>query len=107
MVVACARAVKLRGEPWIGVRASEEPARANARRSIVLERHVGAGTALTREDLDFKRPGTGIAPFEVERVVGMCLRHDRPRGTVLSYEDLVEESVTSSGRDRRRSTSAR
>ncbi len=90
MVAACDRAVTLRGEEWIGLRPSEEPARANARRSIVLERNVDAGAVLTREDLGFKRPGTGISPFEEERVIGMRLRHDRPRGAVLADEDLVE-----------------
>jgi len=89
MVAACDRAVALRGEPWIGIRPSEEPARANARRSIVLERDVSAGAVLTHEDLGFKRPGTGVEPFEEDRVVGMRLRRDRPRGTILSYEDLL------------------
>jgi len=93
MVAACERAGVLRGEPSIGVRASEAPARANARRSIVLERDVRAGTALAAEDLGFKRPGTGIPPFEVERVVGMRVRGDLPRGAILSYEDLMESAA--------------
>jgi sialic acid synthase SpsE len=88
MVAACDRAAVLRGEDWIGVRASEEPARANARRSIVLERDVEAGAVLDVADLGFKRPGTGLAPFEADRVVGRRLREARSRGAVLTAEDL-------------------
>ena len=95
MVAACDRAALLRGEPSIGVRASEAPARANARRSIVLERDVNAGTTLALQDLGFKRPGTGIPPFEVDRVVGMRVRSDLRRGTILSYQDLLESAASS------------
>ncbi|MDP2712949.1 MAG: N-acetylneuraminate synthase family protein [Solirubrobacteraceae bacterium] len=88
MVDACERAAVLRGEEWIGVRDSERPARAGARRSLVLERDVAAGVPLTAGDLGVKRPGTGIAPAELERVIGATLRAARPRGTVLSADDL-------------------
>ena len=88
MVTACDRAAVLRGEAWIGVRASEEPAKANARRSIVLERDKVAGSLLELADLGFKRPGTGIPPFEAGAVLGQRLGADRPRGAILSYADL-------------------
>jgi N,N'-diacetyllegionaminate synthase len=89
MVAACDRASVLRGEDWIGVRESERPARANARRSIVLERDVEAGATLTEADLGFKRPGTGIAPSELATVLGRSLRGARPRGSLLTPEDLA------------------
>jgi sialic acid synthase SpsE len=89
MVAACDRASILRGEEWIGVRPSEQPARANARRSIVLERDVAAGATLTADDLGFKRPGTGIAPSELASVLGRSLREARPRGSLLTREDLA------------------
>jgi sialic acid synthase SpsE len=88
MVRACERAAVLLGDDWIGVRPSEEPARANARRSIVLERDVAAGARLAADDLGFKRPGTGIPPFEADRVLGERVRCDLPRGTVLT-DDLL------------------
>jgi N,N'-diacetyllegionaminate synthase len=88
MVAACDRASVLLGEDWIGVRPSEEPARAGARRSVVLERDVAAGVPLTTEDLGFKRPGTGLAPGEADALVGRALRADSTRGTVLTAEDL-------------------
>jgi sialic acid synthase SpsE len=88
MVAACDRASVLRGSSWIGVRESEKPARMSARRSIVLERDVAGGSVIEPADLGFKRPGTGIPPFEADRVVGRRLTADRPRGSILSLDDL-------------------
>ena len=79
-------------EAAIGVRESELPARANARRSIVLERDVAPGPALTADDLGYKRPGTGIPPYEADAVVGATLRADRPRGTILDWDDLEQRA---------------
>jgi sialic acid synthase SpsE len=88
MVRACTRASVLRGRSWIGVRESERPARANARRSVVLARAVAAGQELQRNDLGFRRPGTGIPPFEVDRMIGRRARRDLVEGTVLSESDV-------------------
>jgi N,N'-diacetyllegionaminate synthase len=93
MVAAGERGARLRGSERIGVRDSERAARANARRSIVLERDVAAGAALTAADLGFKRPGTGIPPFELDRVLGRIARRDLPRGSLLADEDLGETSA--------------
>jgi sialic acid synthase SpsE len=88
MVQACSRASVLRGSGWIGVRDSERPARENARRSVVLARAVAAGQELRRQDLGFRRPGTGIPPFEIDRVLGRRARRDLEEGIVLSESDV-------------------
>jgi sialic acid synthase SpsE len=88
MVAACDRGAALRGEAWIGVRPSEEPARASARRSIVLERDVEPGAELAAADLGYKRPGSGIPPFEADQVIGRHLRDGGSRGKILAPEDL-------------------
>jgi N,N'-diacetyllegionaminate synthase len=88
LVEAARRGALLRGESWIGVRDSERPARENARRSIVLERDVDAGAPLAPGDLGYKRPGTGIPPFESAAVVGRRLRDGGRRGLVLTYDHL-------------------
>ena len=88
MVSACERTHLLMGDEWIGVRESERPARANARRSIVLERDVEAGAELSLEDLGFKRPGTGLPPALAPELVGRRMRVSRPRGAVLEAGDL-------------------
>ena len=82
------RATVLRGNASIGVRDSEQPARANARRSVVLERDVTAGTTLTEEDLGYKRPAGGLAQFQADEVLGKTVGADLPRGHVLSLEDV-------------------
>ena len=64
------------------------PARENARRSLVLARAVPAGNQLRSEDLGFRRPGTGIPPFEVDQMVGRRARRDLVEGTVLSESDV-------------------
>ena len=89
MVDACRRAALLRGSDWIGVRDSEIPARENARRSIVFGRDMKAGERVRSEDLEFKRPGTGMAPSHFEKVVGRRLSRDVPR------EGLVDEDTLS------------
>jgi sialic acid synthase SpsE len=89
MVRACDRGSVLRGSDWIGVRDSERPARANARRSIVLERDVAEGEQLSASDVGFKRPGTGIPPFEIERVIGRRAARNLARGAVLGEDDLA------------------
>jgi len=47
--------------------------RAVARRSLVAARALPAGHRLARADVAVKRPGTGIPPSELERVVGRTL----------------------------------
>ncbi|MGD1956831.1 MAG: SAF domain-containing protein [Sphingomonadales bacterium] len=43
------------------------------RRSVVYRKSLAQGTVLSREDVMFKRPGTGIAPTEVDTIVGKTL----------------------------------
>ena len=89
MVEACKRGATLRGAGHIGVRDSELPARKLARRSIVLEKSLGAGHQLTREDLGFKRPGTGLAPEFSDQIIGRRLQAGLERGTILEWDMLI------------------
>ena len=58
------------GQEIIDCLPSEEQARKNARRSIVLAHSVEEGEILREQDLTFKRPGIGISPSEFENVLG-------------------------------------
>jgi sialic acid synthase SpsE len=89
LVVACERGAQLRGDPWIGVRESELPAREGARRSVVLLRDVPEGTVLTPGDLGFKRPGGGLPPSAVDQVVGRRTARALARGHAISVDDLA------------------
>lgn len=60
----------------------------NFRRSIVAARPITAGQVIAREDIDFKRPGTGIEPGEWERVVGRKALNDVEADALLAPEDF-------------------
>ena len=66
----------------------EEPARANARRSLVTARALRAGQKLTPPDLTWKRPAHGISPRNYDEVLAMRARRDLPEDTVLAWADL-------------------
>lgn len=57
-----------------------------ARKSIVSARHITKGAWVTKEMLTCKRPGTGIAPKELESIVGLRARQDIPEDTTLTWE---------------------
>lgn len=68
---------------------TEAAARANARRSIVVERALPKGATVTESDLTCKRPGTGISPVHWDDVVGRRTAVDLPVDHVLSWSDLA------------------
>ena len=74
--------------PGAEIMESEVPARTYARRSIVAARKLKAGTVLTMDDVDFKRPGTGISPKNVRDVVGKTLLRDLNEDDLIQYQDL-------------------
>jgi N,N'-diacetyllegionaminate synthase len=57
-----------------------------ARRSIVAATAIPAGTVITREMLTTKRPGYGIRPKEMDRVVGRAARVDIAADAVMTWE---------------------
>lgn len=50
--------------------AEEEPARQNARRSLVAARQIPAGKLIDHDDLTFKRPAHGISPRNIDELLG-------------------------------------
>jgi len=59
-----------------------------ARKSVVAERDIAAGEALTRENVAIKRPGDGIQPRDLETVMGRSVAVDIKSGDVVTWEDL-------------------
>lgn len=59
------------------------------RRSIVAGRDLPAGHVVTLADLDFRRPGTGIAPNAAARLVGRELTRNLLADELLSENDLA------------------
>lgn len=70
-------------------RESEIAVRDLVRRSIVTARNLPAGTLIGSADLSLLRPGTGLAPREMAKVIGRRTRESIPEGTLLSWDDLV------------------
>jgi N-acetylneuraminate synthase len=57
-----------------------------ARRSVVSQIDIPSGATITAEMLAIKRPGTGIPPRDVTRVIGRTARVTIPADTVLEWE---------------------
>jgi N,N'-diacetyllegionaminate synthase len=72
--------------------ASELPVRDLVRRSIVVNRSLGRGERVAREDVVFLRPGTGIPPSDLNRVLGMTLTRSKRQGEMLRWDDLDRDA---------------
>lgn len=58
------------------------------RRSLYAVVDIAAGEPLTPHNVRAIRPGMGLAPKFYETVLGMCAKHDIPRGTALRWDLL-------------------
>lgn len=54
----------------------EEPARLNARRSLVFTKNMKRGEKIKPNDLTFKRPAHGISPKHYDEIIGKTLGRD-------------------------------
>jgi pseudaminic acid synthase len=59
------------------------------RRSIYVVRDIGAGEPFTDKNVRIIRPGYGLAPREMPKVLGRKTRHALSRGTALTW-DVIE-----------------
>jgi N,N'-diacetyllegionaminate synthase len=69
--------------------ASETDTAAAARKSLVAARDIAAGTVLSEEMIAVKRPGTGIPPSMLERVLNRRLCRDVVKDSLLTLDDLA------------------
>jgi N-acetylneuraminate synthase/N,N'-diacetyllegionaminate synthase len=67
---------------------SESKNKIIARKSILLNKDLVAGTIIKKEDLEIKRPGNGISPMKINEVIGKELKTDKPNETILQWGDL-------------------
>ncbi|MCA9438023.1 MAG: N-acetylneuraminate synthase family protein, partial [Candidatus Omnitrophica bacterium] len=63
-----------------------------ARRSIVTARAIPAGELISGDDLIMKRPGTGIPPTDLDKVIGARTSVTLEEDTILQWEHLSLES---------------
>jgi N,N'-diacetyllegionaminate synthase len=59
-----------------------------ARRSVVAASDIPAGSTIAREQLAIKRPGYGVAPKQIDSLVGRVARVDIEADEVITWEKL-------------------
>ena len=77
---------KILGEGKKEIQESEIPVRLSARRSLVARVDIPAGTLLEPTMLACKRPGTGIPPNELDRVLGKSSKVAISAEQILTWE---------------------
>jgi len=60
-----------------------------ARRSLVTVKAIRKGQVITRDLLAVKRPGCGIAPGDLEKVIGLRVKRAIPADHVITWQDIV------------------
>jgi sialic acid synthase SpsE len=89
MVRGIRRVSAMLGDGVKAPRPEERDAARVARRSIVAAVDIPAGATVQASMLACRRPATGIAPREWERVLGSAARSAITAGTVLQWEHLA------------------
>jgi N,N'-diacetyllegionaminate synthase len=68
---------------------SETAIRDIVRKSVITARNIRKGEIITRDMLVIKRPGIGISPAEIEKIIGKKTRKDISADEILRW-DMVE-----------------
>ncbi|MDD2177167.1 N-acetylneuraminate synthase family protein [Acidovorax sp. D2M1] len=91
MIRGIRRVTAMRGDGVKVPRSEELDAARVARRSVVALQDIAAGEPLCADMLGCRRPAIGIAPSDLDSLVGRQLRHAVTGGTVLNWSDLTPE----------------
>jgi len=70
---------------------SELPNKPHMQKSLVARRAIRAGSLITAEDLACKRPGFGLPPAWLDRLVGQRAAQDIPAETLLTLASIAWE----------------
>ena len=89
MVDCCIRTQIAMGSKERVVREAEQEQMKKMRRSVIVTRDMKAGEVLRLEDLDAKRPGTGIPADRIETLVGKTLMVDKEADTLLEETEII------------------
>lgn len=68
---------------------TELVAKKNARRSLVSSKEIGRGTPIRKDDLIPKRPGTGISPGDLEKLVGRVAAVNIGEDEIIKWEMVI------------------
>ncbi|CAM2760966.1 N-acetylneuraminate synthase family protein [Hathewaya histolytica] len=64
----------------------ESSSRKQARRSLIAKQEIKKDEVITKEMITFKRPGTGISPVDLERVLGRKAKVNIEEDTILTWD---------------------
>ncbi|KYN77504.1 acetylneuraminic acid synthetase [Clostridium sporogenes] len=64
----------------------ESSSRKQARRSIIAKYDIKKGEVVTKDMVTFKRPGTGISPIELDRILGRKAKVNIEEDTILTWD---------------------
>ena len=87
-VTLARRARSMLGPQAVIVQSIEQDVRHVSRQSVTTTCDLSAGHALQREDLTLKRPGAGLPPSLLDRLIGVPLRRNVAADTPLTADDV-------------------
>jgi len=70
--------------------ADEKETKKAARRSLVARTNIPAGTVITEDMLDIKRPGTGLEPKLINLVIGKKAKKNIAFGEIITHSRLIQ-----------------
>jgi len=76
---------KMLGRVSYGPQTNEEKFNKNFRRSLFAVEDIRKGGKFTRENVRSIRPGYGLPPKELDKILGKTAKGDISRGTPLSW----------------------
>lgn len=88
MIDACRNVAVALGSKERIVSTKEQEMLIKMRRSVVAKRDLAAGTVLSISDFDYKRPAEGIAPSDVNMLVGKKINKDIKADYLIRKEDV-------------------
>ena len=90
LVRACNRGATMRGNTNTEFAESELDARKNARRSLVTNRAIMAGTTFELDLVSAKRPGIGMEPWKAESLIGKHFVRNMNQDEIIFDSDLEQ-----------------
>ena len=68
---------------------SEEKIKKIVRKSLVAKRNISKGTKITEDVIGIKRPGAGISPMDIKKILGKKAKIDIEKDEILQF-NMVE-----------------
>ena len=90
LVQQCLNVQEALGDKNRVVLEAELEQRKKIRRSVIATKDLKKGAQLKEEDLDTKRPGTGIAPEKIKTLIGKTINRDIEKDTLIKETDIEE-----------------